>query len=455
MKYLDAKKRLAFMSATVKYIRMWLNDNPAIVTNDMIDAKIAEAIHIKLADYRITTKDKADITNGIKSCLVATSLQTLHTDVYLELFLKNFETLNINEKIKIYDKLCLESVAFETLGFDNFMQVCSKVAPKFAQITGIKTSSSLSSTGTLDTSLGIASQVKTDSTIKTEPELTAKLVFSNIFELLETAATAYNVAVNTVKTSNITTDEIIKLESAFLLDLVEIKAGELNISSNVTLNPKFLLNVDKLATILIDTRSKSKDRFEFASVNAPKIVAADTNKINIITAMLLMDSKASVIQTNAKIVAKPTFELNANRSPIISTDSLITDIPKFKIQLQVPTGLEIDENLKTESTVTLELSDLTPVEYGINESDTLSHFVSPIVCLAKEFESSAKLYVVSDITINDSLSRYISYSTHNNLEDFIAVEEFRYAFLGEWDPECMEDILDLSINRLILKQFND
>ncbi len=70
MRYLDAKKRLAFMLATVKYIRLYMDKNPSVKLNDILKPALLTSFQIIPNGYTITMQDLSEIVCGVKSLLL-------------------------------------------------------------------------------------------------------------------------------------------------------------------------------------------------------------------------------------------------------------------------------------------------------------------------------------------------------------------------------------------------
>ena len=69
MRYLDAKKRLIFMMAVCKYIKL-IFKNDVTITEDNIHLLVDMALPLIFPEYTITSEDKNQIIEGIKSYIL-------------------------------------------------------------------------------------------------------------------------------------------------------------------------------------------------------------------------------------------------------------------------------------------------------------------------------------------------------------------------------------------------
>ena len=69
MRYLDAKKKLIFMMATVKYLKLYF-ENKTTITDDDINTLVIKSLPIVFKDYDIGTEDITEITGKIKSLVI-------------------------------------------------------------------------------------------------------------------------------------------------------------------------------------------------------------------------------------------------------------------------------------------------------------------------------------------------------------------------------------------------
>ena len=70
MRYLDAKKRLAFMLATVKYIRLYMDKHPSVKLDDILKPALLTSFQIIPDGYTITMQDLSEIVCGVRSLLL-------------------------------------------------------------------------------------------------------------------------------------------------------------------------------------------------------------------------------------------------------------------------------------------------------------------------------------------------------------------------------------------------
>ena len=114
MKYLDAKKRLMFMLATCKYIKLIFKKD-TVITDDDIKILVEKSIPLIFPEYTITAEDKTQIIEGIKSYVV--KLENINisvnNSVTFEAIRRN--TIHITELINTSELAKLVSIASSAL----------------------------------------------------------------------------------------------------------------------------------------------------------------------------------------------------------------------------------------------------------------------------------------------------------------------------------------------------
>lgn len=115
MKYLDAKKRIMFMAATVKYIKLITGENKIVIT-DEIEQMIAQSINLVFKDYVITTEEVNEIVTGVKSWVIELNNNPpvkLDSSTCIEARYKG--ELRIDEQLELSQLLELASVSSNNL----------------------------------------------------------------------------------------------------------------------------------------------------------------------------------------------------------------------------------------------------------------------------------------------------------------------------------------------------
>ena len=64
MKYLDAKRKLIFMMATLRYLKLLIKEE-TMVTEDTIKTLVKDSLPIIFPDLEISTNDFNEVTSGI------------------------------------------------------------------------------------------------------------------------------------------------------------------------------------------------------------------------------------------------------------------------------------------------------------------------------------------------------------------------------------------------------
>ena len=72
MKYLDAKRKLIFMMATLRYLKLLIKEE-TMVTEDTIRTLVKDSLPIIFPDLEISTTDFNEVTSGIWSVLIKTT----------------------------------------------------------------------------------------------------------------------------------------------------------------------------------------------------------------------------------------------------------------------------------------------------------------------------------------------------------------------------------------------
>lgn len=355
MRYLDAKKRLIFMMAVCKYIKLIFKKDVTI-TEDNIRLLVDTAVPLIFPEYIITSEDKTQIIEGIKSYILK---------------LKNIQ-ITVNN-----------SVTFETVKRDT-LQICEVVnADELAElITAVnnavqaaETMISLASYNRLITS-GIQNIKNNDVSTALDDKISAFIRQSIpvIFESEKLTLTDKNTLLNNIKALLLSEKENIQINSEGLLEV--IRKDLIKVNSALVVNTDIVALLTIMKELLYSNEISTVLDREF--LTTAKITALQTRSIN-------------TLMEYAKIIT-----INAIKDKLYISSDLSTD--NSLLLTTTVSGITLlfkDDLIKTKSEALLDLitSEISYIDISekllVNDLVTFNTGLSEVIGIDKKVVSAA------------------------------------------------------------------
>lgn len=409
MKYLDAKRRLIFMMATVKYIRL-LFKNEITITDDEIKLIVAKSLPLIFKDYTIKVEDVNEIVEGIKSCVLRIN-----------------NSLNIS---KISQEATIETIRRDIIHIDENIFV-DNIA---------KLITSLSNKLVIDENLINLSDSNKLTTSQIKPlkngELPIILKDKLVLIIQKSIPFIFDNENIKVEDKNIILDNISsiilqpkdeKIESKYEMVMETIIRNSLYINEKISVK-------DELVD-LINSIANSFYINSFITVN-------DYNR--------LRSSISNKLKVDSKITVDNAFELVALYSDLVLVNDLVLSGNDFNLQTPPSNKLLINESNKITNDVVLTLGNFISLPFEINTK----LFINNKVFL--DISDATNVIINSLLNINytniirvDESRNLIDDIKKLNINDCLQILRYRYSLLKDWELTEIDDILNLDMSEFI------
>ena len=247
MRYLDAKKKLIFMLATSKYIRLITGENKMSIDDELF-TNIAKSIQLVFPEYSVRTEDVAEIIGGIKSVLACAQERSKVTDSTV-IEAKRRGDVNIDSTVFIQDLVAFQQAMSSRFNIDE--------AQVFSDLI------------TLNTIRG--TYLKVDDLFQTFSAIEFNRTVSAISEIIESIGIKDVIEIRNANTG------YLSIDSKFVLkDNLEIEITDL-VPIPFDINEIFYLtessNIDSVSTKLIISNNKTEliDKVDLSPDKAPNL----------------------------------------------------------------------------------------------------------------------------------------------------------------------------------------
>lgn len=270
MRYLDAKKKLIFMLATSKYIRLITGENKMSIDDELF-TNIAKSIQLVFPEYSIRTEDVAEIIGGIKSILACAEEHSKVTDFTL-IEAKRRGDVNIDSTVFIQDLVAFQQAMSNRFKIDE-AQVFSdlitlntirgtylKVDDLFQTFSAIEFNRTVSAISEIIESIGIKDVIEIRNATTGYLSIDSKFVLKDNLEIEVSDLVPIPLEINEIsylfdgiKLDSVPIRTIVSKNKTDLRDKVEISVNKSpNISSQTVLSFKECLAVSKYRYSLLE-----------------------------------------------------------------------------------------------------------------------------------------------------------------------------------------------------------
>ena len=441
MRYLDAKKRLAFMLATVKYIRLYMDKNPSVKLNDILKPALLTSFQIIPDGYTITMQDLSEIVCGTKSLLLEDNTPKVGVADSVNLTIQKWNGIMVDELTRLSEALKLEESTGLRLDLTNVANVINLLE-------------------------AVNLSVDQPDSIESSDKI-----------LLTNEANLDVPAINVIKPIDITITQDI-------LSLLAAKSDRLNLANQ-------LFKVSHQATL---------ETMEIRNAITSDSHVYIKDYTNLIVAKILGLIATSMAKTAADAQLKPTTITGVNMSSEIKVpgllaidhmvilslkaDSMITSTADFQLPLVKPNSLETEEKIltiigetsklskqfnklevwdllakyiisreaidaKLDSALKLEFETFIPLDFMINSTAQLRENVLLAKQFSKRFEVFAKLFVSEGLDLSLYKGAEIAHDYTISVKDQVILGRFKYSILGDHDPKYISELDNLILDDLI------
>ncbi len=406
MKYLDAKKKLMFMMAATKYLRIKIKQGH-IITKEYIETWLPAALPIVFKDCEITTQEIAELRDSLSSLLFS-KVNTFYTKTksYISAETIVRDTIKINEHISVQEVLDITKTIAKVLGFKpqeitvedlNTMLVNSSV--QIASFDNLITSKEM-----LDV---ITSAIVQMATVNNKIDLFDAVDVitkqSNYFGIVDK-----NILNNFVQIyiSDKKTAWIEAIDTLYLNSMIQTFAQNSNL---VKIDNQFGLD------------NSIKIRSDLTKLITANNFVTTKNKIN------FAHDKPNLVKTNAKIMINPKFSLEAAKAP------------KVKVTEALKTTSLVDIILINFIALPLAIKAKIYMDEDINIEDT-----SPLL-----LDINSSILNTDSIDIYSAKSDLVKHDITKVVDAQVTMKSLRYALIEDWDPKDLIQMDNLTISDLI------
>ncbi len=404
MKYLDAKKRLIYMMATLKYIRLLFKDE-IIVTDDELKLLVKKSVPLIFKDYIIRTEDINEIVGGIKSCIIRFNKEKVSVKDSLSMETLIRGRLKIDDTINLSDAIKLVTIIVNTLNLNNnkiLLEDNINIKPDETKV--IKNENiPIKLSDEFDTLIAEAVHIVLKDKIKVEDEL---LIKDGIKSILLSINNKSNLKDRVAM--ELLYQEVLKIDDKlFINELVEvIKASSLpfkNKTENITL--KNNVNVlDSISDVIrVDGRTSLLDSNELVSLYSDLVKINDLILTN--NYVSLKDIQTSLVKINSKVEVSSYVDIFISHF--------------LSLPMEISTKLNISDNL------------------NIDKDKTSS------------FKIDENLNITDVNNLLDDESKLLNGSYTMSIKDYLGIKRFRYSLLKDIDPYDMDNLLNLNMSQII------
>ena len=441
MRYLDAKKRLAFMLATVKYIRLYMDKNPSIKLADILKPALLKSFPTIPKDYIITVQDLNEIVGGIKSLLLGDNTPKIEVADSATLATQKWNGIEADELTKLYEELKLGKSTGLTLDLTNVANVINLLEVinlSVDQPDSIELNDKIVLTNEVNLSVPALKDIRPiDAT-----------VINDILNVIATKSNQLNL-----------TNQLFKISHQATLETMEIR-NAITSDSHVYIKDYTQLTISKLLCLIVNDMAKN---------------IADVN---------LKPTNITGITTNSKIKVPGLLAIDHMVILSFEIDSVVTGTANFQLPLVKPDSLETEEKIltiigetsklskkfdklemwdllvkyiiskdsidaKLESDLKLEFETFIPLDFMINSTTHLTENLRLAHQFPKRFEVFAKLFVSESLDLSLYKGAEIAHDYTMSVKDQVILGRFKYSVLGDHDPKHISELDNLILDDLI------
>lgn len=428
MRYLDAKKRLAVMMATAKYLRIKMNENPNIqINNDDVKVALATALQTVPKDYVITVKDIAVVRNGVRSILVKTE----------------------DNKVNICDDVTVDVKQYDTIQTDDYI-----ILKEFVELHGLKVSSIeaanlislIKAVGILNFAIDHSDLIMAENIIKMSDAIQTDIDSSNILTVDSFNTVSEFVTYETKSSRPINIDHVLSFINNVTIELEEIKAA-IGTASYITIKADNLLKAVRALHLNIVSSTHDKQDVTI-SLDAEDSIASE--EVIKTAGKLVFDYMVVLSITLAgKTSLKTNFELLNEKSVHVSLEEKIISQFSNALTDKFARYLGVNDELFASGQLALDFEQFIAVDFGIDTFMKVSDIVSIEHAFSLPTEIIAKLCVPNDVKLTLLNGADVIYDYTLTIKDSVTLGRFKYSILQNFDEDYTASLDDLILDDLI------
>ena len=423
MKYLDAKKRLLFISSALKYIRLVMNNNK-MITMDDVEMFVIKSLPMAFGG-EISSKDKVDLVNTIKSYL-------------LKMKGKSAISGSLNFNLKYYvpieaDKLIdFEDDANMILKPPNRMNVDSQI--KFTPLASLNNKApsnrlKINEKKLIDDEIDLltnkSNAFNIDSEFKFLDLSDFKIITSEIFKINDKIDFDDTFAPHTIKSLGIESENHIAFKDYFVPAPKTYEWLEVNKLIEFKDKNKTITRVpttfDFNDTIDIKNYTKLKPTYSKPINPNSKFSFLSEAEFEVYYVALCRFTEKLLFEHNVKLSDIKTFMLNVNT------------LTEFKSKMLLEIGHIITVHIEGEALDEI----LGSLKFTMLKGENLQTKKNMI-----NFQYNS--------LVRDDKSDIISSNKYNMIKDFMVLGKYRYALLEDIEDIDMTDYRNSTIDSIIL-----
>lgn len=441
MRYLDAKKRLAFMMATVKYIRLYMDKNPAIKLDDILKPAILKSLPMIPKGYTITVQDLNEIVGGIKSIILGNNNPKIEMTDSATLVTKKWNGIKADELTKLYEELKLGKsigLKLDLSNVANIINLLEVINLSVDQPDSIESDDKIVLTNEVNLGVPAVKDIKPiDMTVT-----------SDILNIIDMKSNQLNL-----------TNQLFKVSHQATLETMEIK-NAITSDSYVYIKDHTQLIVSKLLGLIADSMTKN---ISDVDLKPTTITGVNTDSRIRVPGSLAIDHMVILaVEINSVITSTANFQL-----PLVKPDSLETEeniltiigetsklserYNKLEVWDLLAKYISSKEKVATklDEALTLDFETFIPLDFMINSITSLKENVLLAQQFPKRFEVFAKLYVSESLDLSLYKGAEIAHNYTMSVKDQVILGRFKYSVLGDHDPKYINELDNLILDDLI------
>ncbi len=425
MKYLDAKRRLIFMMATVKYIRLKMINQPTVVTDDYIKAIIVKSAPMYCDPQTLTIKDINQLVSGIKTILVFGKEQPIITKDFANIITKRLSTIMGWGESKFEESLKIVFPYLKGIFLEDTAKALEQLKLNPTAINALKA----------------FTDVELLENLKIAPTQIKKLTAD------ESINVANNIGISMGVIKSLSSSAGIELTSNAILDIYKLTGQMIRIIDSIY--SEGILNISSSPTLQIKIANEFKvDRsFILTILSALNIPVIHTT--NIIDNAEIDFLKTISMKMLEKLESSSTFDLEKAKITYLYATNVMNMLTTLKPNIASSNKLQLKDETTIEDVVIVELRNFITVALDIVEELNMNDFARISKASSSAKEIIAKLYVLNEVLPKILPSKQLGYDYTNDIDNLVGIEVAKYALIEDFDDVDIGDLLNKELDELI------
>lgn len=433
MKYLDAKRKLIFMMATVKYLKLYF-ENKTTITDDDINTLVVKSLPLVFKDYAIRTEDITEITGKIKSLVInfKNSENKVITKSYANIETIVRETIEINDYINLEDAVDIIKVMVLALGADDSIITDNNINTVYVPSNPISINKA---------------DIKSDNEIKLIFDEAVKIAISDKINTQEKLNIANNISSTIINIRN-----NIKTDSYFTMDLIQMPSSPIKIDDDIFI--KDLVEIANIIAKSINVDSKTNTSNNINLLGSPAKGIDINNKVNTTNNINIFDAVSKLVKTNELFKTIDSAEFLALYSDLVKVNDLILSQNDILIKVINSNIVSINEGSKTSSFVDVFISHFLSLPIELNTKLYIVDNIKMNIANVNYNINLNKETSVKDILkLNTGDSLNTSYSCSISIKDYLTIKRVKYTILRDIDNMDLNDVRERTMSEIIYMEY--